>query len=393
VHHDHDGSDDAVDPLIVLTSYNTLLRRPELQARSWGLIVLDEAQTIKNGLAKMTRAIKRMQARMRVCLTGTPVENSLSDLWSLMDFLNPGLLGTEAEFAAQVRDVRSAPQSVLEPLRRQIRPVILRRLKTDPGIADTLPRKVEMAVYCGLTTVQADLYLQAIAQAREQLRSARSKDRSGVILTLLTRLKQVCNHPSQYRKDRLWDAYSSAKFIRLRQLGETIAASGEKALIFTQYHELTAPLARLLAEPFAAPGLVLDGETPVNQRQELVAQFQSPDGPRFMVMTTKAGGTGLNLTAASQVVHFDRWWNPAAENQATDRAFRIGQIRNVFVHKFVVKGTVEQKIQLKIDSKNNLVSDLFADDEDPLHLQDLGDEEILRIVDLDRDQPREDTTA
>ena len=389
VHHEHDSSADAPDPLVVLTSYGTLLRRPELQARNWGLIVLDEAQTIKNAWAKMTQTLKRMQARMRVCLTGTPVENSLGDLWSLMDFLNPGLLGAEAEFAARVRDVRSDAQGVLEPLRRQVRPLILRRLKTDAGIAETLPQKIEMTVYCGLTTMQADLYLQAIAEVQQHLRSAKPRERSGVVLTLLTRLKQVCNHPAQFRKNLAWDAFSSAKFIRLRQLGETIAASGEKALVFTQFQELTGPLARLLAEPFGRPGLVLDGHTPINQRQELVAQFQDPEGPPFMVMTIKAGGTGLNLTAASQVIHFDQWWNPAAENQATDRAFRIGQHRNVFVHKFVVQGTVEQKIQAKVESKRNLVSDLFADDEDPLRFGELAADEVLSLVALDPAQARE----
>lgn len=388
VHHEHDHAADAPHPVVVLTSYSTLLRRPELQARSWGLIVLDEAQTIKNAWAKMTQTLKRMRSRMRVCLTGTPVENSLGDLWSLMDFLNPGLLGTESEFAARVRDVRSDVQGVLEPLRRQVRPLILRRLKTDAGIAETLPQKIEMTVYCGLTTMQADLYLQAIAEVQQHLRSAKPRERSGVVLTLLTRLKQVCNHPAQYRKTLAWDPFSSAKFISLRQLAETIAASGEKALVFTQYQELTGPLARLLAEPFGRPGLVLDGHTAINQRQELVAQFQDPEGPPFMVMTIKAGGTGLNLTAASQVIHFDQWWNPAAENQATDRAFRIGQNRNVFVHKFVVQGTVEQKIQAKIESKRNLVSDLFADDEDPLRLGELGADEVLSLVALDPAQAR-----
>ena len=393
IHHEHDSAAEAPDPLIVLTSYSTLLRRPELQSRQWGLLVLDEAQTIKNAWAKMTQTLKRMQARMRVCLTGTPVENSLGDLWSLMDFLNPGLLGTETEFAVRVRDVRTDVKGVLEPLRRQVRPLILRRLKTDAGIADTLPRKIEIPVYCGLTTLQADLYLQAIAEVQQHLRSAKARERSGLVLALLTRLKQVCNHPAQFRKQLAWDTYSSAKFIRLRQLGETIAASGEKALVFTQYQELTGPLARLLAEPFGRPGLVLDGHTPVNQRQSLVVQFQDPDGPPFMVMTIKAGGTGLNLTAASQVIHFDQWWNPAAENQATDRAFRIGQHRNVFVHKFVVQGTVEQKIQAKIESKRNLVSDLFADDEDPLRLGELGVDEVLSLVALDSTQAREEASS
>ncbi len=389
VHHEHEDDAESAAPLIYLTSYSTLLRRPALQARSWGLVVLDEAQTIKNAWAKMTRMLKSMTARMRVCLTGTPVENSLTDLWSLMDFLNPGLLGTETEFAARVREIRTDPQSVLGPLRRQVRPLILRRLKTDAGIAESLPKKVEMVLYCGLTTTQADLYLQAIVEMREHLRSAKPRERSGVVLTLLTRLKQVCNHPAQFRKGLPWDPYSSAKFIRLRQLGETIAASGEKALVFTQYQELTEPLARLLAEPFGRPGIVLDGHTPVSQRQALVDQFQQPDGPPFMVMTIKAGGTGLNLTAASQVIHFDQWWNPAAENQATDRAFRIGQHRNVFVHKFVVRGTVEQKILAMVESKKEIVAELFADDEDPLRLGELGAEEVLSFVALDLVQASE----
>jgi hypothetical protein len=392
VHHEHDSTTDAAEPLIVLTSYSTLLRRPELQSRQWGLLVLDEAQTIKNAWAKMTHTLKRMQARMRVCLTGTPVENSLGDLWSLMDFLNPGLLGTEAEFAARVRDVRSDVQGVLEPLRRQVRPLILRRLKTDAGIADTLPQKIEMPVYCGLTTMQADLYLQAIAEVQEHLRSAsegaqrpraRAPDApqtglqpSGTVSQApgVGHLQQREVHPtSAARRDDRGQRREGAGVHAIPGVDRAARAAVGRAV----------RAARACARRAHADQSASGARRAVPGPRRAAVHGHDDQGRRHRSQPHR-GVAGDPLRSVVE---------PRGENQATDRAFRIGQHRNVFVHKFVVQGTVEQKIQAKIESKRNLVSDLFADDEDPLRLGELGADEVLSLVALDSTQAREEAAS
>ena len=367
---------------LVITSYGSLLRLPWLEKTSWKLAVLDEAQAIKNPDAKQTRAAKRLRAGARIALTGTPIENRLSDLWSIFDFINPGLLGSAKEFTAYAKRLASAPGNPYGPLRDLVRPYILRRLKTDKSVIADLPEKTEVKAYCPLTKRQAALYQEAVDELREQLRAVEGMKRRGLVLAYLMRFKQICNHPSQWLGDGAWSEGDSGKWARLRDLAEVIAAKQEKALVFTQFREITAPLAAFLGGLFGRPGLVLHGETEVGKRRELVRRFQEDEQVPFFVLSLKAGGAGLNLTAASHVIHFDRWWNPAVENQATDRAFRIGQKKNVLVHKFVCKGTVEEKIDGLIESKKQLATDLLEGGSE-LNLTELKDDEILRLVSLD----------
>jgi non-specific serine/threonine protein kinase len=366
---------------VVLTTYATLLRLEWARAQPWGLVVLDEAQAIKNAEAKQTRAVKALKSRHRLILTGTPVENSLVDLWSLFDFSSPGLLGGAADFKAFCRRLGGDHEG-MAPLRRLVRPYILRRMKTDRRIIADLPEKTEMRVYCGLTRVQAALYATAVESLAREVEAAEGMQRRGLVLAYLMRFKQICNHPSHYSGDGRYAPKDSAKFMRLRELGTTIAEAGERLLVFTQFREICEPLAELLAGTFGRPGLVLHGGTPVGRRGELVAQFQRDDGPPFMILSLKAGGTGLNLTAATHVIHFDRWWNPAVEQQATDRAFRIGQRRNVLVHKFVCRGTLEDRIDTMLTSKQGLADGVLADDGEH-RLTELGTDELLRVVALD----------
>ncbi|MBI4502499.1 MAG: DEAD/DEAH box helicase, partial [Gemmatimonadetes bacterium] len=327
---------------LVITSYGSLLRIPWLAATSWHLAVLDEAQAIKNPEAKQTRAAKQLAARARIALTGTPIENRLGDLWSIFDFINPGLLGSAQEFTRYTRRLADLPGIPYGPLRELVRPYILRRLKTDKSVIADLPEKTEVKAYCQLSRKQAALYQQGVKELAGQLADAEGIRRRGLVLAFLMRFKQICNHPSQWLGDGAWAEDDSGKWARLRELCEVLAAKQEKALVFTQFREVTAPLASFLGGMFGRPGLVLHGETEVKQRQELVKRFQEDESIPFFVLSLKAGGSGLNLTAASHVIHFDRWWNPAVENQATDRAFRIGQTRNVLVHTFVCRGTIEE---------------------------------------------------
>jgi superfamily II DNA or RNA helicase len=367
---------------LVITSYGTLLRTPALAAASWRLVVLDEAQAIKNPGAKQTRAVKALQARSRIVLTGTPVENRLGDLWSLFDFLNPGLLGTSKEFGALTKRLGSGPHPSYGPLRELVRPYILRRLKSDRSVIAELPDKTEQRAFCLLTKQQAALYEQAVADLTRQLAKVEGIQRRGVVLATLMRMKQICNHPSHWLGDGNWREADSGKLQRLRELAEVIADKQEKVLVFTQFREATAPLASFLGGVFGRAGLVLHGDTPVKERKHLVARFQEDESVPFFVLSLKAGGTGLNLTAASHVIHFDRWWNPAVENQATDRAFRIGQTRNVLVHKFVCRGTVEEKVDALIEDKRKLSTDLLDGGGEPL-LTELDDAALLKLVALD----------
>jgi len=366
---------------VVLTTYATLQRQAWLKDQAWGLVVLDEAQAIKNAQAKQTHAVKALRCRHRLLLTGTPVENSLVDLWSLFDFACPGLLGAASEFKAFARRL-DGDHAGLAPLRALVRPYILRRLKTDRRVITDLPDKTELQVYCGLTRGQAALYARAVDALARELESLAGMRRRGVILTYLTRFKQICNHPSQLSGDGRYAPRDSAKFLRLQELCAPLAEAGEKILVFTQFREICAPLAALLEASFGRPGLVLHGSTPVARRGELVAEFQREDGPPFMVLSLKAGGTGLNLTAAGHVVHFDRWWNPAVENQATDRAYRIGQHKNVLVHKFVCRGTLEERIDAMLRAKQGLADGVLAD-EGEQRLTELSTDELLRVVSLD----------
>ncbi|MFW5829310.1 MAG: DEAD/DEAH box helicase, partial [Planctomycetota bacterium] len=292
---------------------------------------------------RQSRAARKLPSESRIILTGTPVENHLGDLWSLFDFINPGLLGSAKAFTAWTRGLRDAPDGYA-PLRRLVQPYLLRRLKTDKGVIADLPDKVEQLVWCPLSREQGALYQRAVEELRAELDNVDGMKRRGLVLAYLLRFKQICNHPSQWLNDAVWQPEHSGKFARLDELCDTIAERQEKVLVFTQFRETTEPLAAHLARRFGREGLVLTGATPVGRRRQLVRRFQDDDGPPFFVISLKAGGSGLNLTAANHVIHFDRWWNPAVENQATDRAFRIGQHRNVLVHKFTCRGTIEERI-------------------------------------------------
>ncbi len=367
---------------LVITSYGSLLRVPWMAEVPWRLAVLDEAQAIKNPDAKQTRAVKGLKAGARLALTGTPVENRLGDLWSIFDFVNPGLLGTSKEFSKFAKRLGDQPHTSYGPLRELVRPYILRRLKTDKTVIADLPDKTEVKAFCSLSRRQAALYQQAVKELAEQLEETTGIQRKGLVLSFLMRFKQICNHPSQWLGDGAWSEADSGKWARLRDIAEVIAARQEKMLVFTQFREVTAPLAAFLGSVFGRPGLVLHGETEVKKRQDLVRRFQEDETVGFFVLSLKAGGSGLNLTAASHVVHFDRWWNPAVENQATDRAFRIGQTKNVLVHKFVCRGTVEEKIDDLIESKRRLSQDLLEGGAELL-LTEMKDDELLKLVALD----------
>ncbi len=371
---------DGVD--LVITTYGSLHRLPWLAETTFDLAILDEAQAVKNPGTRQTRAAKALRARTRVALTGTPVENRLGDLWSLFDFLNPGLLGSAKVFGEFARRLGAGPAPDWTPLRDLVRPYILRRLKTDRTVVADLPEKTEMRAFCALTPRQAALYQQSVEALAAELDDADGMKRRGVILAFLLRMKQICNHPSHWLGDGPWASGESGKFARLGEIAETVAARQEKLLVFTQFREATEPLSAFLAAAFGRPGLVLHGQTPVRARKALVDRFQSDEDVPFFVLSVKAGGTGLNLTAASHVVHFDRWWNPAVEDQATDRAFRIGQRRNVLVHKFVCRGTVEEKIDAMIESKKGLARDLLAGGGEAL-VTEMGDRELLDLVALD----------
>ena len=367
---------------LVITSYGSLLRIPWMAERSWRLVVLDEAQAIKNPDARQTRTVKRLNARARVALTGTPVENRLGDLWSIFDFVNPGLLGSAKEFTRFTKRLAERRDGSYGPLRELVRPYILRRLKTDKTVIADLPDKTEIKAFCPLSRKQAALYEQAVMELGQQLAEVTGIRRKGLVLSFLMRFKQICNHPSQWLGDGSWSEDDSGKWGRLREIAEVIAAKQEKMLVFTQFREVTAPLAAFLGSVFGGPGLVLHGATEVKKRKELVRRFQEDEAERFFVLSLKAGGSGLNLTAASHVVHFDRWWNPAVENQATDRAFRIGQTKNVLVHKFVCRGTVEEKIDELIEGKRQLSTSLLEGGADLL-LTEMKDEELLKLVAID----------
>ena len=377
---------------LVITSYGTLARaarpgeKPWLTATKWGLVIVDEAQAIKNPGTKQTRAVKALEARARIALTGTPIENRLGDLWSIFDFVNPGLLGTAKQFTRYTRGLDAGGYG---PLRELIRPYVLRRMKTDRAVIADLPDKTEVTAYCTLSRKQVALYGQAVDDLAGRLRATGGIERRGVVLASLVRLKQICNHPSQWLGDGDWRELDSGKLARVRELAEVIAAKQEKLLVFTQFREACAPLAGFLASVFGRPGLVLHGDTAVKQRTALVRQFQDDETVPFFVLSLKAGGTGLNLTAASHVLHFDRWWNPAVEDQATDRAFRIGQRRNVLVHKLVCRGTVEEKIDALIAGKRELSRELLEGTAE-VKLTELSDAELLKLVTLDLNHARQE---
>ncbi len=362
---------------LVITTYGMVKRADWLKEFDWQYAILDEAQAIKNPGSQQTKAIKSLNSHNRLILTGTPVENKLSDLWSLFDFINPGLLGNKSEFSRLVKEHKGNPGHI----RKVISPFILRRLKTDKSIISDLPDKIEMETYAGLTRKQMVLYQDIVENLKVSLEKTGGIERKGLVLSSLMKFKQICNHPDQFLGNKEFDSKHSGKFERLREICETIASKREKVLIFTQFKEITTPLADFLEKIFGRPGFVLHGGTSIKKRNEMVKTFQSDEYVPFFVLSVKAGGTGLNLTSANHVVHFDRWWNPAVENQATDRAFRIGQQKNVLVHKFVTEGTVEEKISLMIAEKQQLSNEILSEDSS-VSLTEMSNEELIEMFTL-----------
>jgi non-specific serine/threonine protein kinase len=367
---------------LVITSYHFAAKISWIKDTTWDLVILDEAQAIKTPTSKLTKWVKALPRHCSVALTGTPIENKLRDLWSIFDFCCPTLLGNLEEF--QKFEQQLGKTQDLSSLKKLVAPYLLRRKKTDPQVITDLPPKVEIPTYCMLTKEQISLYADTVKELARELALAKgsAKARRVQIFKYLMQFKQICNHPSQMLGKDNYDYKLSGKFIRLTGLAKIVAAKSEKLLVFTQFKEITDILDHHLATAFARPGLVLHGSTPVLERNKMVEEFQRDPLIPYFVLSLKAGGTGLNLTAANHVVHFDRWWNPAVENQATDRAFRIGQTRKVMVHKFICQGTIEDKIDAMLSHKNALATDILENQE--LDLTSLGDDEILNLVSLDR---------
>lgn len=377
---------------LVITSYGTARRDISLlEQTEWSTLILDEAQNIKNPAAKQTQAVRRIPAASRIALTGTPVENRLLELWSLMEFLNPGYLGSRESFRQQfvLPIERYNDEGTAAELRRLVQPFLLRRLKTDPTIISDLPEKNEMIVYCPLSKEQAQLYNDVVAETMAKVESSQGIQRRGLVLSLLLKLKQVCNHPAHYLGQQKPLVGRSGKLSRLTAMVEEALSVDDRALIFTQFVEMGHLLKTHLEETFDRDVLFLHGGTPAAKRDQMVQAFQAEkDGPSIFILSLRAGGVGLNLTRANHVFHFDRWWNPAVENQATDRAFRIGQKRAVQVYKFVVAGTLEERIHTLIESKQSLAESIVGNGED--WLAELDTEQLRQMLTLRRDEIEEE---
>ncbi len=371
---------------LVISSYSLLHRDEETFAGvDWDGIVLDEAQNIKNFETKQSRAARHLPGGYRVALTGTPVENHVKDLYSLMEFLNPGLLGSPRDF--QQRFFKPIQNDQSEKATRQLRsltaPFILRRLKTDRTVISDLPDKMEMKTYCKLTREQALLYQDVMNGCFVDLEGRTKMERRGLILATISRLKQVCNHPAQLLKEKDNLKGRSGKLTRLTEMLEEVLESGEKALIFSQFAEMGEILSSHIAGHFGRPASFLHGGTPRRERERLIADFEKPEGASLFVLSLKAGGTGLNLVAANHVFHFDRWWNPAVENQATDRAFRIGQTKAVQVHKFVCMGTIEERIDQMVEQKRGIAEKVVEAGE--VWLTEMSNQELRDLFSLSRE--------
>lgn len=369
------------EAFLTVTSYRMAASIEALQERVWDCVILDEAQAIKNPSTQQTRQIKKLKSRMRIAMTGTPIENDLSNLWSLFDFLDKGLLGSSDEFRAFCRRLEEHPEGYAK-LKSMISPFLLRRVKTDKKIIPDLPDKQEQVEYVELSKKQAVLYRKLIADTQERLLQSEGIQRRGMVLALILHLKQICNHPDQYLGLEEYSPAQSGKFEMLRELAETIYAKRERVLVFTQFKELTGALDDYLAEIFHMRGGVIHGGIPVRERNQIIERFQSEEYMPYLVLSVRAGGTGLNLTKANHVIHFDRWWNPSVENQATDRAFRIGQEKNVMVHKFVSRGSVEEKIDAMIASKRELAENVIGSGGESW-ITELSNEELLSVLRLD----------
>ncbi|HHP7229917.1 MAG TPA: DEAD/DEAH box helicase [Xenococcaceae cyanobacterium] len=384
---------------LIITSYSLVHRDSKtLSLVSWQGIVLDEAQNIKNPTAKQSQAVRQIPADFRIALTGTPVENRLTELWSILDFLNPGFLGNRTFFQKRFANPieKFGDRHSLNVLRSLVQPFILRRLKTDRNIIQDLPEKQEMNVFCGLSETQAEFYQKLVDESLTKIEESDGIQRHGLVLTLLLRLKQVCNHPilisgktkttkpNKLITDIQEFSDRSGKLMRLTEMLDEIVQEGNHALIFTQFSEWGKLLKFYLEQALKQEVFFLYGATRRPQRQEMIDRFQNdPNAPQIFILSLKAGGTGLNLTRANHVFHVDRWWNPAVENQATDRAFRIGQKRNVQVHKFVCSGTLEERINDIIESKQELAEQTV--DAGEQWLTKLDTNQLRNLLLLDRD--------
>jgi SNF2 family DNA or RNA helicase len=372
---------------LVITSY-ALVRRDQalFTARDWHRVILDEAQNIKNPLAAQTKAILKLRAPHRLALTGTPVENRLIDLWSIFNFLNPGYLDTQARFRKgyEIPVQRDRDPVKTATLKRLVEPFILRRLKRDKAIIRDLPDKLEALQYCNLSKEQAALYESVVRDVERQLEDKEGIARQGLMLSTLMKLKQICNHPAQFLQDGSpFTPERSHKLQRLQEMLEEAMAEGDSVLIFSQFTEVAAALERRLRQELHYPTFYLHGGTPRVKREDMIAAFQDPEAePAIFVLSLKAGGVGITLTKANHVFHFDRWWNPAVEDQASDRAFRIGQEKTVFVHKFVTLGTLEERISDMIEDKKAIAGAIVGNDES--WLTQLDNERFKALIRLNR---------
>jgi SNF2 family DNA or RNA helicase len=352
-----------------------------MQDVPWRVLILDEAQAIKNPSTKQSKIVKKLRSDTRITMTGTPIENSLSDLWSLFDFINPGLMGSFTEFKAFSKELKTDP-SGYGRLKQVVSPYILRRMKTDKKIVPDLPDKVEMRTFPELSKKQRVLYMDFVKELESRLeQSHQGIQRKGLVLSALVKFKQICNHPDQYLGTGGFVPEESGKFVRLKEICETIYAKRERVLVFTQFKEMVAPIQIFLETVFQQQGCIIHGSLNIKKRQQAIELFQGKNYLPFMVLSLKAGGTGLNLTRANHVIHFDRWWNPAVENQATDRVFRIGQTKGVLVHKFITRGTIEEKIDLMIEKKKELVEKVISGSHGSWITQ-MDDRELMELFTL-----------
>lgn len=370
------------DHSLIITTYG-LVRRTEIFKKiEWDYIILDEAQAIKNSSTSQTKAVKALKCKNRLALTGTPIENQIGDLWSLFDFINPGILGSKTEFQNSVKQLHKEKRG-MGKVRGVISPYILRRLKTDKKIISDLPPKIEIKSYSYLSKKQAVQYQKLVDHIRSSLKNFDGIERKGIILSSLMKFKQICNHTDQYLGTGNFNLSGSGKFEKLKNICETLHEKREKVLVFTQFKEIISPLDQFLTKIFEKKGVVLHGGTSIKKRKVAVEKFQSNEYVPYFILSLKAGGTGLNLTAANHVIHFDRWWNPAVENQATDRAFRIGQKKKVVVHKFITKGTLEEKIDKMIEEKTKLFAD-FVGNAKEIKLTEMSNDEIINLVKMEQ---------
>lgn len=366
---------------LYITTYGMSIRLEMLQKYTWDSLILDEAQAIKNPLTKQTRTIKKIPSHYKIAMTGTPIENDLTNLWSLFDFLNKGVLGSFNEFQEFTKKLETHREGY-QKLKNMLSPFILRRVKTDKSIISDLPEKMEQVEHVGLSKKQVTLYRKQVNDLENALESISGMKRRGLVLATITKLKQICNHPDQFLGQEAYDPKESGKFQMLEEICTTIYEKRERVLVFTQYREITEYLSKFLQKIFHRKGLVLHGGVSPKQRTQMVKEFNGENYVPYMILSVKAGGTGLNLTSANHVIHFDRWWNPAVENQATDRAFRIGQKKNVIVHKFVSEKTIEEKIDVMIENKKELAANVIGNGGESW-ITEMSNSEILNLMRLE----------